>query len=481
MSRTSGFAFLVLLMLPLIGPSVAATAIAPFAPTEAANPLEYYRHPTPPPGFAAVTGWMQAIDIRGQGEPSTVEVDWMRLHATVNGADVVLLEDLFASPNPAMEWYGLYRRDPWFAGDWLESMPFDLQGGAMILQPGLRPDRVFHWWNTAPAQNVTRALVPAGTSRIWFEARARIAGGAGVQAGIDYWKDLTAPYAGVNVNNTEAGASDWYGNSTGDWQIIQIPSPFFTNRAALIAHYYRSILGRAPDSGGAVYWQDEIARLRGLGADLLEAYRVMAGWFFASDEYAGKNASDVQYVTDLYRAFFGRSPDQAGLNFWIGQLAAGMPRGVALYSFLFSVEFGAHMRGLLGDTTSRGEADAVMDFYRGFLNRLPDSGGFGYWIDRFRAAQCRGAAAVNAEAEAISRQFAASGEYASRRRDNRDYIGDLYYAFLRRGGELAGFEFWVDLLDRNLKTRDQLRRDFLASPEFQARVQRIIDQGCLVQ
>ena len=216
-----------------------------------------------------------------------------------------------------------------------------------------------------------------------------------------------------------------------------------------------------------------------LGADIQEVYRVMAGWFFYSAEYLGKNTSDSQYVTDLYRTFFQRAPDGGGLSYWTGQLAAGMPRGVVLFSFLFSAEFGSYMQGLLGNTASRAEVYAVVDFYRGFLNRLADDGGFGYWIGRFRAAQCQGAAAVNAEVDSISTQFLGSGEYAGRNRSNSDYVADLYYAFLRRGGELTGFNFWVSQLNNGLKTREQLRQEFLKSPEFQSRVSQIISQGCL--
>ena len=247
----------------------------------------------------------------------------------------------------------------------------------------------------------------------------------------------------------------------------------------LIDNYYRTILSRAPDAGGLAFWQDEVNRLRGLGVDVQEVFRVMAGWFFNSAEYLAKNASDSQYVTDLYRTFFQRDPDAGGLGYWTGQLAQGMPRSVVLFSFLFSTEFGAYMQGLLGDTASRAEVYAVVDFYRGFLNRLADDGGFNYWIGRFRAAQCQGAAAVNAEVDSISTQYLGSGEYTGRNRSNRDYVADLYYAFLRRGGELTGFNFWVNQLNGGLKTREQLRQEFLKSAEFQGRVSQIIGQGCL--
>ena len=120
----------------------------------------------------------------------------------------------------------------------------------------------------------------------------------------------------------------------------------------------------------------------------------------------------------------------------------------------------------------------MVDFYRGFLNRLADNGGFNYWIGRFRAAQCQGAAAVSAEVNGVSTQFLGSAEYTGRNRTNRDYVADLYYAFLRRGGELTGFNFWANQLNSGLKTREQLRQEFLKSPEFQARVSQIISQGC---
>lgn len=246
---------------------------------------------------------------------------------------------------------------------------------------------------------------------------------------------------------------------------------------ALITRYYQAILGRSPDSSGLAFWQGEIERSQTLGVDVQEAFRVMAGQFFTSPEYLGRNTSGTQYITDLYHTFFNREPDSGGLSYWNGQLAAGSPRSLVLFHFLFSPEFASYMQGLFGNTASRGEVYAVIDFYRGFLNRLPDTNGFNYWLGRFRVAQCQGATAVVAEVDAISRQFLASAEYTNRRRSNRDFVADLYYAFLRRGGDLNGFNFWVNQL--NSRTRDQVRRDFIQSAEFQGRVQQIINQGCV--
>lgn len=247
----------------------------------------------------------------------------------------------------------------------------------------------------------------------------------------------------------------------------------------LIAHYYRAILGREPDVGGKAYWGNEAIRMRDLEVDVQEAFRVMAGSFFASPEYLAKRTSPSQYITDLYRTFFNREPDSGGLNFWVGQLAQGVPRGLVLNAFLFSAEFANYMQNVLGDSTSRGEVYVVIDFYRGTLNRLPDNAGFAYWLNRFRAAQCQSASILAFEVDNISRQFLASAEYASRKRGNSDYISDLYYTFLRRGADLNGFIYWLNQLDKGFLNRDQVRSSFLYSPEFQTRIQQIIDQGCL--
>ena len=122
---------------------------------------------------------------------------------------------------------------------------------------------------------------------------------------------------------------------------------------------------------------------------------------------------------------------------------------------------------------------AVVDFYRGLLARTPDDGGFAFCVARFRTAQCQGQAAITNEVEQISSAYATSAEYTARNRTNSQYVGDLYNAFLRRGGDLAGVQFWIGQLNSGAQTREQLRVAFKNSTEFQARVNAIIAQGCL--
>ena len=247
---------------------------------------------------------------------------------------------------------------------------------------------------------------------------------------------------------------------------------------SLVTHYYRSILRRAPDAGGKAFWEAEAQRLAGLGINVNEAWYAMAQQFYGSAEYAAFNRGNAAFVTDLYNTFFNRVPDGAGLSYWNSEIFNGLPRGVALASFMFSPEFRAFSQGVFGGSAVRPEIDTVVDFYRGLLGRLPDSGGFSYWIQRFRAAQCSGPVAVAGEVEAISSAFASSGEYGARARTDALFVGDLYNAFLRRGGDRAGVQFWINQVAVS-QTRDQLRGQFKNSAEFQARMSAIAATSCI--
>jgi hypothetical protein len=114
----------------------------------------------------------------------------------------------------------------------------------------------------------------------------------------------------------------------------------------LISHYYVSILGREPDAGGLAYWQNLITERQMGGEDVKPVFREMAEFFFNSSEYLGRNTTDGEFITDLYRTFFQREPDAAGLAYWLNQLATVVTRDDAMAGFLYSQEFTDFMQQL---------------------------------------------------------------------------------------------------------------------------------------
>lgn len=257
-----------------------------------------------------------------------------------------------------------------------------------------------------------------------------------------------------------------------------ITPTFSANVNTVITGYYNNILGRAPDSGGMAYWTGETTRVVSLGADVREVFFVMSMQFFNSTEYLSRNTSNNQYLTDLYNTFFSRPPDSTGLNYWLTQMQGGMTRGGVLANFLFSTEFSNTMTALFGTPVVRPEINMTIDLYRGILENLPDSAGFDYWLGRIRTAQCQGASSVNSQVTTISQLFIGSPQYVNMNRSTPDYLSDLYNAFMRRGPDLSGFNYWVGQVNSGAMSRDAVRAQFVASPEFQARVSAVISAGC---
>ncbi len=294
---------------------------------------------------------------------------------------------------------------------------------------------------------------------------ATVAAGASCLASVTFRPTAEGPLAGTLTVGSSVGTQT-------------VPLSGIGERS-LVTHFYQSILRRGPEAQGKADWEGVRATLQLWGANVNEVWYAIATSFLFSSEYLALNRDDAGFVTDLYLAFLNRAPDAQGLADWTALLGQGMPREVVVTSFMFSGEFAVFTQNLFGNVPARKEIDTVMDFYRGLLARVPDATGFNFWLQKFRTAQCVGAAEVAAAAESISSGFTGSAEYLGRGRTTGQYVGDLYNAFLRRGGEPAGVQYWIDQIDTGARTREGVRQQFVASPEFGARVAAIVAEGCL--
>lgn len=114
----------------------------------------------------------------------------------------------------------------------------------------------------------------------------------------------------------------------GRYQISQSNS----NIDNFVERFYSEILGRTAEPRGLHYWSDSLYNGTRAGADV-------ARGFIFSLEFMNRNLSDSAFVETLYRAFFDRSSDAAGANYWMTQLAAGASKEVVLNGFINSAEF----------------------------------------------------------------------------------------------------------------------------------------------
>jgi len=289
------------------------------------------------------------------------------------------------------------------------------------------------------------------------------------------------------IANPDYIFSNWSEDASGSTNPVTITmndnktvtANFIDPLESLVTKYYIDILGRGPDPGGLAFWVSEINRIVSLGIDIKKGFIALGNPFFNSAEYVALGKSDAQYITDLYQTFLNRTPDQPEIDYWLGFLAQGLSRDALLSDFANSEEFELYMESLFGVSTTRPEYNLVNDFYSGFLNRLPERTGFNAWLTQMKSAQCAGPQQVRNVSHQIALQFIQSAEYVLRDRNNSGYVDDLYNAILRRGADPSGFAAWLSFLDLRTYTREQVLQFFTDSPEFQIRVQEVINAGCL--
>ncbi len=109
----------------------------------------------------------------------------------------------------------------------------------------------------------------------------------------------------------------------------------YTDADAEILRLYRAFFDREPDIGGAKFWLAEARAGRTVDN--------MGRFFASSDEFVATYGplDDEAFMTVVYRNVMDRAPDQAGFEFWIGQLNADPPmeRHRVMLLFAFSPEF----------------------------------------------------------------------------------------------------------------------------------------------
>lgn len=208
------------------------------------------------------------------------------------------------------------------------------------------------WWNIQYKPGTS-----CGTKSVYVENRAT--------AALYYYTPYTPNQAALdNLYYTGDGCSsygnrnfwrfytDWFGST----HIMAGASEFVT------AAYY-DVLGRAPESQTVI---DNWAMAMTAGMSRV----AMASAFNNSDEYRLKK------ITEAYANALHRAPEQAGIDYWMGELRRGRLSPEDLYStFLYSDE----MYMVQGGGTNAGYVTAL---YRELLGRDPDAAGLADWVTR---------------------------------------------------------------------------------------------------
>jgi hypothetical protein len=201
------------------------------------------------------------------------------------------------------------------------------------------------------------------------------------------------------------------------------------------------------------------------------------------------------FVAGLYQDLLKREPDAAGLAYWSGLLAGGMPRSQVVSDILSSTEYRqdvvsglyhkllhreadllglANFTGLLaaGDTTEEVASDIAgsPEYYQvrgggsaaGFLAALYEDG-LGRTPDAAGQAVDLQALSQGASPGQIAASVFTSGEY------RQDLVASYYQAYLGRTADALGLNYFAGLLGRGGRDEDVLA-GILGSDEYFARL-----------
>ena len=225
---------------------------------------------------------------------------------------------------------------------------------------------------------------------------------------------------------------------------------------------YQYVLGREPEKEGAQYWTNELYNFRKTGAEVAQG-------FIFSKEFIDKNTSNKDFVTILYKTFFGRDPEAEGLNYWVGQLDSGsMSRERVANGFIFSqewadkcAEYGIRSGGDIKPSGDIKPTSLTYGFvermYNKALGRDYDSEGREYWASQL--------ANYNLTGEQLGVQFFLSDEMNKKGISNEEFVKRLYLTFMDREGETDGVNYWVGQLNGGA-SRSSVVYGFTRSAEF---------------
>ena len=134
------------------------------------------------------------------------------------------------------------------------------------------------------------------------------------------------PVVSTNTSTSSAPAVSAAPAAAATLVATQFGTEGFVNRL------YTNALGREADSTGFAHWVNI------LNSKELTGTKVANG-FFNSAEFASRDLNNVEFVTVLYRVFFDRMPDQAGLENWVNALNNGTTRAQVIDGFTGSSEW----------------------------------------------------------------------------------------------------------------------------------------------
>ncbi len=213
-----------------------------------------------------------------------------------------------------------------------------------------------------------------------------------------------------------------------------------------VTRLYQAYFDRSPDPAGLNYWTGQ--RLSG------NSLASISDRFSESPEFASTYGAlnNRAFVARIFANVLDRPAEESGLDYWTSELDAGRrTRGEVMVGFSESPEFVLRMRHL--------DSDQVRRLYRAFFLREADDEGLSFWYGQ----QISGLSLSE-----IAERFARDAEFVSRYGSlaSREFVSLVYQNVLDREPDRGGLSYWTSELDAGRRTRGEVMVAFSEGPEF---------------
>jgi hypothetical protein len=225
---------------------------------------------------------------------------------------------------------------------------------------------------------------------------------------------VTVGAANVRLNFLASGKTQVNSSPNNLLQLAGMITHSAENFQHFATNAYQTYLRRSPDAAGLSYWVTRMQQ--GLTDEQLEAS------FIGSAEYvAGHGGASGAWVMGMYQDLLGRTAAQAEIDQWLQQMAQGMSANDVAYGFTSSPER---------------EGQRISNTYQVVLGRKASADEVNYWVNRFEQG------ATN---EDVAAGFIGSPEFYNRpgRGNVVGWLQAMYQDLLHRsasGNELVSWQ-----------------------------------------
>ncbi len=255
----------------------------------------------------------------------------------------------------------------------------------------------------------------------------------------------------------------------------ELQGPLYTFRH-YVEHFYLQVLGRGSEPGALDIWQNyHDYFIVEADIDIHLAAQDLGRMFFQSAEYAARERTCEEFISDAYRVYLLREPTAGEINTWCVLSERGWNRPEVVSIVARSAEAEELIRWLFHGQEGTPSRTFTASLYAGVLDRLPDQDGLDFWNHFLIEGHEEFDLGRREAAKVMLNVLFESSEFRDNlppdpQEANRKTVVHLYRALMNRFPMTPEIDYWAGELTNGRWALQELIEYFGNSPEFNHRL-----------